>query len=350
MREKRLRRILTATALCFGAMASPALAAEPKSASGASQDVAGQIVAAFGALFSGPYAGSRAVHAKGVLLDGEFRPSPAAASLSRAPHFAAPVPVLVRFSNFAGVPTVPDGDPAASPRGLSVKFMLPDGGETDIVAHSYNGFPAATPDDFLEFLRAAAASDGQRMAAYVDTHPAGRLFVDAPKPTPASYANETFFGVNAFRFSNATGTSRFGRYRIEPVDGPAYLAAADAAARPTNFLADEMEARLARNPVAFRLLVQLPDASDDVVDGSVAWPDSRETIELGTIVLNRLAEAGAARQRTLLFTPLNLVGGIAPSADPLLVARNRAYRISFDHRSRDTVADAAGAANGAAKP
>lgn len=342
--------MLAATALCFGAMASPAQATEPQSVSAPSQDVAGQIVGAFGALFSGPYAGSRAVHAKGVLLDGEFRPNAAAAALSRAAHFAQPVPVLVRFSNFAGVPTVPDGDPAASPRGLSIKFLLPDGGDTDIVAHSYNGFPAATAEDFLEFLRAAAASDGRRMAAYVATHPAGRLFVDAPKPTPVSYANETFFGVNAFRFTDAAGLSRFGRYRIEPVDGPAYLDARDAASRPANFLAAELETRLGRNPVAFRLLVQLPDPNDDVSNGSVAWPDSREKVELGTIVLTRLAEAGAARQRTLLFTPLNLVGGIAPSNDPLLAARNRAYRISFDHRSRDAVADAAGAANGTEKP
>jgi hypothetical protein len=38
---------------------------------------------------------------------------------------------------FAGVPAIPDTDPKASPRGLAVKFHLPDGADTDLVTHSY---------------------------------------------------------------------------------------------------------------------------------------------------------------------------------------------------------------------
>jgi catalase len=38
------------------------------------------------------------------------------------------VPVVVRFSDFAGVPSIPDTDPRASPRGMAIKFKLPDGG------------------------------------------------------------------------------------------------------------------------------------------------------------------------------------------------------------------------------
>lgn len=350
MGEKRLRQALTAAGLGLLALASPVLAAEPSDLPKPSQDAAGQIVGAFDALFAGPHAGSRAVHAKGVLLEGEFQPGPAAPGLSRAVHFAIPVPILVRFSDFAGVPTIPDGDPAASPRGISIKFMLADGGDTDIVAHSYNGFPAATAEDFLEFLRAVGASGPARLNAYLASHPAGQAFVDAPKPAPASFATETFFGVNAFRFTNAAGESRFGRYRIEPVAGPAHLGAEDAAKRPPDFLAAEMAARLGRGPAEFRLLVQLAGPDDNVTDGSVAWPDERPTIEIGRLVLHRLAEAGASRQRALLFTPLNLVGGIAPSGDPLLVARNRAYRISFDRRARDSFADGTATNAEEAKP
>ena len=65
---------------------------------------------------------------------------------SKAPHLQKiGVPISVRFSDFTGIPTISDTDGQASPRGMSIKFHLPDGSETDIVAHSFNGFPTATP-------------------------------------------------------------------------------------------------------------------------------------------------------------------------------------------------------------
>src|SRR5271157_879029 len=84
-----------------------------------------QLVDALNGVF-GKHPGARAVHAKGIVLEGVFTPNPAAASLSNAPHFQkTPVPVTVRFSNFAGIPTLPDAEGLASPHGLAVKFHLP---------------------------------------------------------------------------------------------------------------------------------------------------------------------------------------------------------------------------------
>ena len=121
-------------------------------------DLAAQIVEALTALF-GVHPGYRAVHAKGIVCQGTFRPAGSAASVSRAPHLQRePVPITVRFSNFPGVPTLPDGDPNSSPRGLAIKFRLPGGATTDIVAHSYNGFPVSTGEEFLAFAQALAAS------------------------------------------------------------------------------------------------------------------------------------------------------------------------------------------------
>ena len=89
---------------------------------------------------------NRAAHAKGIVLEGKFTPSPAAARLSKAPHLQSgtTVPVTVRFSDFAGVPAIPDTDPNASPRGMAVKFHLPDGSDSDLVIHSYR-LSTATP-------------------------------------------------------------------------------------------------------------------------------------------------------------------------------------------------------------
>lgn len=290
-----------------------------------------QIIGAFDRLFGGPQAGQRAIHAKGVLCDGSFTPAPDAGLLSRAPHLQGPaVPILARFSNFAAVPGLPDGDPASNPRGFAVRFLLPDDGDTDIVAHSYNGFPASTPAEFLAFLRAVA--DPVALAAYTEAHPAARAFIEHPKPTPASYGTEAYFGVNAFRFSNAAGMSRHGRYRIVPLAGVSHLDIKDAAGLAPDFLSHELAERLQRGPVAFHLLVQLAEEGDPVTDGTVLWSADRALVELGTLTLRALVPAGDERQSGLAFVPTNLVGGIAPSADPMLAARTTAYRLSSERR------------------
>ena len=64
----------------------------------------------------GVHPGFRPAHAKGILLRGMFTPSSEAASLTRAPHLHRnSTPVTVRFSNFAGIPTVADNDPQGAP-------------------------------------------------------------------------------------------------------------------------------------------------------------------------------------------------------------------------------------------
>ena len=55
-----------------------------------------QLVDALNAVF-GKQTDNRAVHAKGVVLEGKFTPSPETASLSKAPHPAAASLSLVRY-------------------------------------------------------------------------------------------------------------------------------------------------------------------------------------------------------------------------------------------------------------
>lgn len=301
-------------------------------------DISAQIVDALNALF-GVYPGYRAVHAKGIVCQGLFRPAVTAASVSRAPHLQEElVPITVRFSDFPGVPTVPDGDPYSSPRGLAIKFHLPGGATTDIVAHSYNGFPVSTGEEFLAFARALAASGpGAPTPTPIDTfmasHPQTRWFLETPKPVPASFASEPYYGVNAFRFTNQDGTGRHGRYWMLPVGGVAHLNPADAAARPADFLFDELVERLSRGPVEFRLVVQLAAEGDPVHDGSLTWPMDRPQVELGTLSVTAPVADSAAVERQLIFDPIRLVDGIELSEDPLPLVRSRAYAISYARRN-----------------
>src|SRR3982751_5386932 len=86
---------------------------------------------------SGYHPGFRPTHAKGILLSGTFTPAPGATHLTRAAHIArTSTPITVRFSNFTGIPNIPDNNPNASPRGIGIRFHLGEHVHTDIVAHS----------------------------------------------------------------------------------------------------------------------------------------------------------------------------------------------------------------------
>jgi catalase len=306
-----------------------------------------QLVDALHALF-GVHPGYRAVHAKGIVCAGTFNPALTAASVSRAPHLQdVSVPTTVRFSNFAGVPTVPDGDPLASPRGMAIKFHLPGGIDTDIVAQSYDGFPVRTAEEFLVFVRALATSgpgvpSPTPLVTFLANHPQAKRFAAAPKPTPASFATESYYGVNAFRFTNREGVSHAARYGIRPEVGEEHLDAAEAARRPASFLFEELGERLFRGAARFRLLVQLADEGDPVDDGSLPWPEERRQVELGTIaVTSRLADSAAAERR-LLFDPARLVDGIELSEDPLPLARSAVYALAYRRRNKEIQVEVTG--------
>ena len=97
------------------------------------------LVDALNKLAGGPHKGFRANHAKGIMVEGTFTPAKSALALSKAPHFAKPVPVVVRFSDPTGVPNLPDAAAEASPHGMAIRFKLPDGASTDIVCISAVG-------------------------------------------------------------------------------------------------------------------------------------------------------------------------------------------------------------------
>jgi catalase len=177
-----------------------------------------EILDAFDKANRGVHAGFRAAHAKGILLTGTFTPSSEAATLTQAPHLnRSSTPVTVRFSDFAGIPSVADNDPqGAGPRGFAVRFHLGEHVHTDIVGHSVDAFPARTAEGLLEFLNALIATDPagphpNAIERFLGAHPAALAFVQAPKPIPTSFARESFFAVSAFKFTNAAGTSRYGR-------------------------------------------------------------------------------------------------------------------------------------------
>ncbi len=298
-----------------------------------------EVLQAFDDLNGGVLRGFRPAHAKGIMLSGLFTPAPAAASLTRAPHLQRPsTPVTVRFSTSGGIPTISDNDPNASPRGIAIRFHLDRDLQTDIVGHSINGFPTRTAEELAEFLRAVHASapgtpQPTPLETFLATHPAALRFVQTPRPLPSSFAHESFFAVNAFKFTNSSDVSRFGRYCICPDEPGEYLAPTVAATQPANFLFDEIARRLARKSVKFHILVQLAAPEDIVDDSTVPWPDDRPRIEFGTLDLSAVFPDNAAAQRGIIFDPVPRVDGIDPSPDPLIEARSAVYLASGHRRA-----------------
>ena len=286
---------------------------------------------------SGLHPGFRPAHAKGLMCSGMFTPSAEAAKLTLAPHASRPsTPVTVRYSNSTGLPTIPDNDPARSgPRGMAIRFHLDEHLHTDIVAHSTNGFPVHTGEEFLEFIRAAAAFGAGRpeaLGSFLAAHPNAKRFVEAPKPIPTSFAREAFFAVTSFKFTNANGVSRHGRFRIRPEARTQYLSNEEAAAKSENFLFDEIGQRLTKEPVKLGVFVQMAAPGDDVADASVPWPDSRTEIPFGTITLTARVDDQVPDRQKIIFDPVPRVDGIDSSGDPLTNVRSDIYLLSGRRR------------------
>ncbi len=297
-----------------------------------------QLVDALNSIFGKQQSGVRATHAKGVDLEGEFWPTDFARSVSTAPHLQRSVQISVRFSDFTGIPTISDTDGQASPRGMSIKFHLADGSDTDIVAHSFNGFPAATTDEFREFLLALAASGAGTakptpLDGFLSSHPAAKTFLESQIPPPLSYGTVSYFGVNTFKFTNAKGKETFGRYQIRPEAGDRSLPKAEDAKADPNYLSAEIRQRVSRAPVWFKLFLEIAEEGDDLDNPSIAWPETRTKLLLGTVEITRAVADNVSAERKLFFQPGALTSGIE-AQDPMIKARADSYPVSFERRNK----------------
>jgi catalase len=242
----------------------------------------------------------------------------------------------VRFSDFTGIPEIPDTVGGANPRGFAFKMQLPDGSSADVVSHSFNGFPTATSAEFRELLLAigssgAGAAKPTALDSFLGSHPIAKTFLTTQKPPPESYATLSYFGVNAFEFTDAKGGRRFIRYRFVPVGGEAVLNPAQLSALGPNYLQTELPARLAKGATEFVWYAQIAEASDVIADPSSAWPESHRLVKLGVIRIDHMAPDPVAIDKATMFDPLNVPAGITP-ADPMLEIRQQAYPLSFNHR------------------
>ena len=193
----------------------------------------------------------RPVHTNGIGVCGQFTASDAAARYCTAQHFSgAAVPVTGRFSNGSGCAVLHDG--WSDVRGMAVRFDLPDGTATDLVAMTLPQFFASTPQTFLDFARAGSPAPVQRMSVWAKLWPLIHLTPPPPDPyagerispdasamayadanrsaqaavfgaatigAPVSYARASYYTVHTFIVSAPDGTRRPVRFCWQPVAG-----------------------------------------------------------------------------------------------------------------------------------
>jgi catalase len=296
-----------------------------------------QLVDAMNKLW-GTHAGFRANHAKGIVVEGTFKASPEAAALSKAVLFdGSAIPATVRFSDSTGIPDLPDGSAPANPHGMAIKFHLRDGNDTDMVINSLKFFPVSSGADFRELLLALAASPpGAAKPTKFDQFVAGHPRVPAAfgtVATPESFADEQYYGIDAFVLVDKAGKRQAVRYQMVP-EHVVHLSAADAEKKAPNFLMDELAERLKSGPVTFHLKAQLAEPGDSTSDPSQPWPEERKVVDLGMLTIDKAVANSVEAQKTLVFLPGQLTDGIEPSDDPLIDVRNGAYAVSFSRRSQ----------------
>jgi len=322
------------TALAVALAAATLLSSAAASADDAA--LVTQIVDTFYKIY-GTHPGFRVNHAKGVVAEGSFVATPAAATLSRAALFdGSKISVTVRFSNDGGFPTVPDGAPS-NPKGMAIKFHMPGGSEVDMVILAVKFFPVATGEEFRDLLLAISESPANapkptqldRFSASHPTFPAS--FGSAP--TPDSFADQEYHGIDAFIFIDKAGHRQAVRYIMTP-ERAVSLSADEAAKRPRDFLVDELPERIAKRPVTFHLKAQLAATGDQTQDPSQPWPGDRKVVDLGVLTLDKPVADTLEAQKKLLFLPTRLTDGIEISDDRLPVIRSEVYALAFARRAR----------------
>ena len=285
---------------------------------------------------SGPPLGHRRNHAKGICFTGVFESSGAGFELSRAQVFAqGKYPVVGRFN--LGTPNPNADDAQERVRGLGIMISTPDGQEWRMAMIDPPFFPVATPEAFHELQIASASKASDAMAKFAQAHPEIAAFGGWAKSAPwtGSYAEERYNSLNSFLFTDASGLDHAVRWSFAPAAQPVPVPPEELAKRGPNFLETEIVDRIKSGPLRWTMLVTVASPGDQTADPSKAWPDDRRSIEVGSLIVQKIEAEADGPCRDINFDPTVLPKGIRTSDDPFPAARSAAYRVSYDRRTAE---------------
>lgn len=288
----------------------------------------------------GKHPGYRRNHAKGICILGDFIANGQASSLSRAALFApGSTPVTGRLAIAGGNPAAPDY--AVPVRSMALLFQQANGEQWRTGMNAIPFFPVATVQGFYDQQEASRPDpttgkpNPASMQALVHKHPEIAHFVRWVKQAvPASsWGSEQYNSLNAFLFDDASHHQHLVRWSMVPHTPRQPITAAEQG--DSDFLQKDLQQRLAKGPLKWDLIITLAGAGDAGNDASRAWPADRQTVNAGTLVINRAVPQREGKCNDINYDPLILPDGIAASDDPLLNARSAAYAKSYNLRTRE---------------
>jgi Catalase len=288
---------------------------------------------------NGVYSGFRRNHAKGVCFRGWFESNGNGVELSKAAVFpAGRIPVIGRFSLAGGQPYVADAPTAV--RAMALQLQLPNGEEWRMAMIDLPVFPVQTMQQFAVQLEASIPDpatgkpDPAKMKAFVEANPDATraLGLIQSRAISSGFADDTYRSVNTFLFRDRQGRTIPVRWAMIPEQSFQPPPKDDPGKADANYLFDALIAAVRQGPQRWRLVVTIGEPGDPTNDASIPWPDDRRSVDVGTLVIDRIESEAESPARDMNFDPTILPEGIAVSDDPLLSARSAAYSVSFTRR------------------
>ncbi|MGO1055593.1 catalase [Crossiella sp. CA198] len=293
----------------------------------------------------------RVVHAKGGGAFGFLQITEDVSQFTKAALFQPGVrtDALVRFSTVAGELGSPDT--WRDPRGFALKFYTPEG-NYDLVGNNTPVFFIRDPSKFSDFIHSQKrrADNGRRdhdmqwdfwSLSPESAHQVTWLMGD--RGIPKSWRHQNGYGSHTYLWVNAGGAKFWVKYHFKTDQGIEFLTSAEAAqiagADADYHIADLWNSISGGNAPSWTLYVQVmpyEDAADyrfNPFDLTKVWPHGDYPLtKVGKLVLDRNPDNYFAQIEQAAFEPSNLVPGIGPSPDKMLLGRLFSYPDTHRHR------------------
>ncbi|MDX6593290.1 MAG: catalase [Gaiellales bacterium] len=294
----------------------------------------------------------RVVHAKGGGAHGFFevfedvREWTSAAFLSQV---GKQTRVFVRFSTVAGELGSPDT--ARDPRGFAIKFYTEEG-NYDLVGNNTPVFFIRDPQKFSDFIHSQKrmpdtnrrSNDAQWDFWTLSPESAHQVTIlMSDRGTPRSWRHMNGYSSHTYMWVNPAGERFWVKYHWKTAQGIENfrdsVASAMTAEEPDFHLRDlytsiergeEPEWRLEMQVMPF---AEAADYRFNPFDVTKVWPHGdHPPIPIGRLVLNRNPENYFAEVEQAAFEPANMVPGIGPSPDKMLLGRMFSYPDAHRYR------------------
>jgi catalase len=294
----------------------------------------------------------RVVHAKGGGAFGYFEVTADVREWTRAAFLdmvGKRTPVVARFSTVAGEQG--SADTVRDPRGFALKFYT-EAGNYDLVGNNTPVFFIRDTSKFSDFIHSQKrmGADGLRSNNaqwdFWSLRPESYhqvIILMSDRGTPRTWRHMNGYSSHTYMWVNAEGKRAWVKYHFKTEQGIQNFTAAEAQAMagqdPDFHRRDLFESIRRGEYPSWRLEMQIMPFEDAATyrfnpfDLTKVWPhQDYPPITVGRLVLNRNPENFFAQIEQLALEPSNMVPGIGPSPDKMLLGRLFSYHDTHLYR------------------